>query len=409
MKKIAIVGSGIAGFASAYYLSSTDQITIFEKEDRLGGHVDTHQVRDPSGNLLSIDTGYIMFSEAKYPRFVAFLRDLKVIYKKSKMSFCVDDHSRGKTLFGASFFMSVLQSKSCFTITYWHLVLDGIKMRNLALKTQGDICTKMTIDEFMNLHHFSEAFREEYFLIMAAGLMSTSVEAVRHYPMNRLLNFLINHGLICFLPPLSWCYVENGYDTYLKKVLEQLNVTLRLSTPVQSIKRVGTKAQVQTKDGVVEFDAVIMACEADTALKLQASPTNLEKEILEAFKYNLNAGLLHTDEAIMPQNKKRWGGHTVHVNEDKTKGCFTIWLNPILQLPSTHNYFLTLNPWMQIDPGKVVKEVRYRHLIVSSEVLQKQPSLPKLNEAGPVYFVGGYFKYFHEDAMNSAFQVAQKL
>ncbi len=401
MKKVAIIGSGIAGVATAHYLGTDFDITIFEKNEKPGGHVDTHWV-----DGVPIDAGFIMFNERKYPLFIRFLKDLGLPYAKSQTSFAIDNRARGTVVKGASYFRAVLSEKSPWSIGYWRLIRDGGRFRKLALKYNDSLDPTLGILDYLQLQRFSRTFIYDYFLPMMAGLMSESLAGIETYPMKRALNFLMNHGLLCFLPHWPWLYVKNGYQSYIDQVIDQDHITLRLATPVLEVS---AQMEVCTESGTEKFDHVVMACEADVALKLLASPTKDQSELLSVFKYKHNHGYLHTDDSIVPGDRSQWGAHMVHLNADHTASCFSIWCNPMLELPTDTDYFMTLNPWMQIDPEKIIAPLDYRHLSVSPEVLQAQKKLHTLNENGPIYFAGAYFKYFHEDAMRSAFAVAKQI
>lgn len=406
-KKLAIVGSGIAGVATAYFLKDHYDITLFEKNDKLGGHIDTHQV-EVDGTTIPIDTGFIMFNERKYPTFITFLKTLNIPYGKSKMSFGIQNDSTNTYVSGQSFYFALLRSKSVFTKDFWRLIKDMHRFRKITLTQPEHLDAAITVADYLESHNFSRVFNEEYLLVVFAGLMSQSMEGIKKYPVRRIINFLRNHGLLCPLSHYPWLYVKQGYDRYVHQALKQTNASIRLNTPVKSVRRSEQVVYLKTDDGEEVFDNIVIACEADIALKILENPTPKEKQILRAFRYNKNDGLLHTDTSVMPTDKP-WAAQTVHLDAKKENGCFTIWLNPMLGLPTEKPFFTTLNPSMKIAEDKIVKPVSYRHLQLSRKVLEQQTHLPELNDTGPVYFVGSYFKYFHEDGMTSAKSVSQKL
>ena len=86
-KKIAVVGSGVAGIVSAYLLQEKYQITLFEQNDYLGGHTNTVEITAGSDAGLAIDTGFIVLNDATYPLFQKFLARLDVPTRVSEMSF----------------------------------------------------------------------------------------------------------------------------------------------------------------------------------------------------------------------------------------------------------------------------------------------------------------------------------
>ena len=70
--KIAIVGAGVAGLYAAWNLSQQHEVVVFEADDRLGGHADTHLI-DGKDGALPVDSGFIVFNEDHYPLFSEWL------------------------------------------------------------------------------------------------------------------------------------------------------------------------------------------------------------------------------------------------------------------------------------------------------------------------------------------------
>ena len=85
---IAVIGSGISGLTSAYFLCGAHEVTVFEANDYIGGHTNTIDVR-LGGKVYPVDTGFIVFNLKTYPNFVKLLQQLGVEWQDSDMSFSV--------------------------------------------------------------------------------------------------------------------------------------------------------------------------------------------------------------------------------------------------------------------------------------------------------------------------------
>ena len=84
--RIAIIGSGIAGLASAWWLDGEHDVTLFEANDYLGGHTHTHDVQ-VDGVRMAVDTGFIVFNPQHYPLLTALFDELGVASQPTTMSF----------------------------------------------------------------------------------------------------------------------------------------------------------------------------------------------------------------------------------------------------------------------------------------------------------------------------------
>ena len=160
-----------------------------------------------------------------------------------------------------------------------------------------------------------------------------------------------------------------------------------------------------------EYDHVIFATHADTTLKLISDPTENEKKILANFQYKKNIAYLHSDSFFMPKNKKVWASwNAILDKQNLNKYCVTYWLNNLQNLKTQKNYFLTLNPIVNIDKNKIIKKVEFTHPFYNLNTINAQKHLSDLQGVNNTYFCGSYFGYgFHEDGLNSGIEVSNKL
>src|SRR3954469_14064522 len=106
-QRIAVVGSGVAGLSAAYVASRTAHVTLYEADDRLGGHADTHLVHETVDGItgqtreLRIDTGFIVHNPRTYPVLLRLFAELGVRTQPSEMSMSIRDDETGLEWAGA--------------------------------------------------------------------------------------------------------------------------------------------------------------------------------------------------------------------------------------------------------------------------------------------------------------------
>lgn len=394
-RKIAVVGSGIAGLACAWKLAPHAEVFVFEQASRPGGHIHTHEVQDIDGRELKIDTGFIMFNRIQYPRFCALLNELGVSTAESKMSFAFPGARPGSTFSSAALnqFQGLFAVKLEEELAVFHSMIDDYSEHLMPL----------TLKEFLAHGDFSETFVDSFLIPLVKGLFSMNSAQAMQIPMQRVFQFLRVHGLHDLQPKSPWLFVPGGYQDYVQKILMHENIDLRLNSKVESVS---SDSLLVCGGEEHQFDAIVLACEADIALRLLESPSERQQELLSPFEYKLNKGFLHSDESVFSEHES-FSGIALHHSNDA--GCISLHLNALLQLESRQNFFMTLNPAFEIDPKHQVANLAYRHLVVTPEVLAAQSQLHQLNGEGPIYFAGAYWRYFHEDALKSAQQVADAL
>ena len=131
--KIAIIGSGIAGLSTAFYLASDHEITLFEAEGRLGGHTNTVPVV-LSGKTHHVDTGFIVHNEKNYPLFRDFLQQLGVETQDADMSFSVSHQQPFLEFSGTGPRGLFAQPKNLVSPTFWKLLVSIARFGRLGRK-----------------------------------------------------------------------------------------------------------------------------------------------------------------------------------------------------------------------------------------------------------------------------------
>ena len=305
--KIAIIGSGISGLTLAYYLNKKYNVTLFEKEDRIGGHTHTHTLKI-NQDIIKVDSGFIVFNKKTYPNFIKLLKELKVSYQPSSMSFSVQSTLNRLEYAGNNLKTLFAQKKNLLNIYFWRLLWEILKFNKLAKKIlqKPELIENLTIQEFVNKHNFSEYFLDNYLLPMSSAIWSSSYKDIKKFSLLFFLNFLNNHGMININDRPQWLTIKNGSETYVQKIVSQLKGKIKLNSTISNVYRNNGKCIIEINKKKLKFDFVFFACHADQALKLIKNPNLLEKNILGSFKYSSNKAVLHQDTNLMPKNKSIW-------------------------------------------------------------------------------------------------------
>ncbi|MBQ1783848.1 MAG: FAD-dependent oxidoreductase [Gammaproteobacteria bacterium] len=412
MKRIAIVGGGVAGIVAAHVLSRRHQVTLFEANDYLGGHTHTVGVM-VAGKKYAIDTGFIVYNDRTYPLFERFIAQLGVEGLPTEMSFAVSNQRTGLEYNGNSLATLFAQKRNLFNPRFYHFLLEILRFNKLckasAAKGEGE---GQTLGDFLARHRLSDYFAENYILAMGAAIWSTSLAGMREFPLRFFLSFFNNHGLLNIADRPQWYVVKGGSHSYVKAFLKSFPGELRLATPVKQIIRSGEVVSVHLANGEEQqFDELVLACHSDEALALLGDATPAERELLGQLGYAVNDVVLHTDIKLLPKRRKAWASWNYNLNGDhQAPAAVTYNMNILQRLDAPVTFCVTLNASDRIDPAKVLGRYRYSHPQFSVAAFEAQQRWAEISGINHTHFCGAYwFNGFHEDGVRSAVRVVEKL
>ncbi|HEX4372895.1 MAG TPA: FAD-dependent oxidoreductase [Puia sp.] len=414
MEKLAIIGSGIAGMGCAHLLQNKFALTIFEQNNYIGGHTNTIAA-DEDGKSIYIDTGFMVFNFETYPDLCKLFKEINAPIKKTEMSFSVQYVPDGLEYCGSGLNGLFAQRKNIFNLRYIKMLKQIARFNKEAIKLLDDPAyEKYSLKEFIDEFNFGEDMLWKYLIPMSSAVWSTPMELMLDFPAISLIRFFKNHGFLGLNTQHQWYTLENGSQSYREILINPFKEKIQINNAVIKVKKENGKAIVETADGKIhQFDKVIFASHADQTLRILDQPTEIEQKLLSPFKYQKNMATVHTDESIMPKNKKTWSSWNYRVEEKNGKLIPTTiyWMNSLQQVSKKKNYFVSINALPgSINRDKFIMEIEYEHPLFDVATATAQKELFTLNQQGTLYYCGSYFKYgFHEDAYASAVSLCEAL
>ncbi|MFM9609257.1 NAD(P)/FAD-dependent oxidoreductase [Streptomyces niveiscabiei] len=414
MRRTAVVGSGVAGLTAAYILGRTCHVTLYEADDRLGGHAHTHELTSPyDGRVHRVDSGFIVHNRRTYPNLLRLFDELGVATQESEMSMSVRCEGCGLEYAGARGPAGLLaRPRHALRGAYLRLLAEVPAFHRAArrlLARDGE--QDLTLGEFLDREGFSAYFRAHFMTPVVSAVWSCDAVTAQRYPAAYLFRFLEHHGLLSVTGSPVWRTVTGGSRAYVDRVAEHIT-EIRTGTPVQAVRRHADRAEVTAGDGTESYDAVVIAVHPDQALRLLADPTAQERDVLGAFRYSRNTTLLHTDTRLLPRARAArasWnylmpsctsGADRVRVSYD---------MNRLQRLDATETFVVTLGGEDRVDSGRVLARMVYEHPVYTPESVAAQRRLPELARDVCV-FAGAYHGWgFHEDGCRSGVEAAAAL
>ena len=408
--KIAVIGSGISGLSSAYYLSKKNEVDLFEKDDHFGGHSYTFDIKEKNKKV-PVDLGFIVFNKTTYPNLINFFEELKVPYEKSDLSFSVSVKDSNIEYGGTGFNSLFARKNNLFNFNFIKMIYEIISFYKSAPVLLKKDLKNLTLGNYLDNSKISKYFVNYHIIPMVAAIWSMPFSKARDIPFELFLNFFNNHGLFKLKDRPQWYTVTNRSRNYVSKVLDKINGEYFKNYEIKKIIRSDDNVRIfiNTLGEYRDYDHVVLACHADQSLKLIDNPSNEEKEILNEFTYISNEAYLHTDVDLMPNKINAWSSWNSISKKDLTKTCVTYWLNKLQNLDTNKNYFLTLNPITQIKDSKIIKKINFTHPYLNNKSFEMQNRLKDLQGKKRLWFSGSYFGYgFHEDGLKSSLEMLKQ-
>ena len=410
---IAVIGSGISALSAAWHLSRHHRVTVFERDNRLGGHSNTVDVNTGDGSV-RVDTGFIVFNPHSYPNLVALFDHLGVDTPTTNMTFSASLDDGGYEYSGSGARGLFGQMSNLASPRHWRMIADITRFFKQAATDAASIDLTMSLGAWLNQNRYSEVFVRNHLIPMAAAIWSTPSADVLDFPAASFMRFFANHGLLKVRNRPSWRTVAGGSRQYVQKLVAGGQFEIRTDCGITGVSRQPGRVTLSDCHGERHvFDHVVIGTHADEALAMLDDADAMEANLLGKFGYSQNLAVLHTDPAHMPRRRKLWSSWNYIERADEAghnQLTVSYWMNSLQQLKTSTDLFVTLNPAGRVEPSRVLGQYNYTHPVFNTAAMSAQRDLWDLQGRRRTWFCGSYFGYgFHEDALQSGLAVAEDL
>jgi predicted NAD/FAD-binding protein len=404
--RVAIIGSGIAGMVAASRLHARHEVTVFEAGSHVGGHTHTVDV-DWQGRHYAVDTGFIVFNDWTYPRFISLLNGLGVASQSSNMSFSLRDERTGLEYNGTNLNTLFAQRRNALRPSFLRMIADILRFNAQSRDLLAGNDDALTLGEYLEANRYSSAFRDRFIVPMGMSIWSATERAMLSFPARFFVEFFARHGFLNVNHRPVWQVVKGGSREYMRKLAAPLSQRIRLDTAVTAVRRDPAGVTLRTALGSVErFDQVFIACHSDQALKMLRDASPAEREILGSFPYQENEAVLHTDERLLPRTplaRAAWNYHLPAVRDPRLRVALTYDMNVLQSLDAPVRFLVTLNRTADIDPARVLKTITCHHPVYLPAGVAAQKRRAEISGVNRTFYCGAYWRYgFHEDGVVSA-------
>ncbi len=405
---IAIIGAGVAGLTAARILCRHHTVTVFEADERVGGHANTVMVSE-GDRRLPIDTGFIVFNEPNYPHLCRLFDLLRVEHADSDMSFSVHCEQTGMEYNGSTLNALFAQRRNTLRPRFWTMLSDILRFHREAGRISiADMDDRTSVRQFVEQKGFGKPFINHYLMPLGASLWSCNAQQFESFPMRFVIEFMSNHRMLQTNGRPQWKTVRHGSRRYVRSLIEPFADRIRLNTPVRSVRRRARSVEVVSCSGDYDsFDEVIMATHADQSLGMVEDAEQEERDVLSYFPYQTNEAVLHTDTNLLPERKATWASWNYRIPRT-ANGHVTVTynMNRLQNIDSECTYCVSLNQTGQIAPERVMSRIRYEHPLFIPGRSAAQAHHSRLVRRRGISYCGAYWGFgFHEDGVRSAIQV----
>ncbi len=408
--RIAIIGAGVSGLTAAYLLRDEHEIALYEKLSHIGGHVYTQDVA-LEASVFHADTGFTLFNEERYPSFFKLLKSIGASYRPAPRGFAVRDEALGLEFCTTSWRGRFVQISN-FLRPGFHQMMAGLeRLRRACAETLREERGDMTLGEVLDSEGYSPDFRQCVVEPLAAGVWTNPTHALQSMPFRCFAEFLTRHAALDPPGRPHWLVCPGGARSYAMKLAEPYIDRLRLNCGVAKVRRFAEGVEVIAEDGLAErYDYVIIATHADDALAMLADPSEIEQEVLSAFRYVDRRLVIHQDERLFPRRSAaRAGWSLFRPAAPDAKPLFSYDLGVLHGGPRAVKVGVALDPDGLVDESAVLRAVTLRCPLDTMASRAAQARQGEINGRTRTSFCGAYWGLgLHEDGVNSALEVCRQ-
>jgi predicted NAD/FAD-binding protein len=412
--KIAVIGSGISGLTCAYLLSRRHEVHLFEAADYIGGHTHTVDVEVGSGGY-AVDTGFIVFNDWTYPKFIELMTRLRVPLQPTTMSFSVKTETKDFEYNGTDLNGLFAKRSHLFNPRFLRMVREILRFNREAPAVLEQPSSETSLGAYLRSNGYSAEFRDHYIVPMGAAIWSASRRQMEEFPIQYFVLFFKNHGMLSVDHRPQWRVIQGGSRSYIPAITAGWRERLHLRSPIHAVRRGESGVTLKTggdSPAEARFDEAIFACHSDQTLKiLGESATPEERRVLSAFAYQPNTTVLHTDIRVLPKRKRAWAAWNYFVPAREQESVAVSYnMNFLQSIRAPETFCVSLNMGRQIDPSKVLRKFVYHHPIYTHAAVHAQKEWSRISGVDRLHFCGAYWGFgFHEDGVKSGLRVAERL
>lgn len=408
--RIAVVGSGISGLSAAWLLSQRHQVTLFEAENRLGGHTHTVDVT-LDGQSFPVDTGFLVFNHRTYPELTRLFDTLGVETVASEMSFSVRLDQPDLEWAGTDLNTVFGQRRNLARPAFWAMLRDILRFNREAVR-ESALAGSMALGDYLRARGYGTPFIEWYLLPMAAAIWSCPASQMLEFPLSSFVTFCRNHGLLQVMNRPQWRTVKGGGREYVKKLAAGIG-EIHLGQPVETLRPRGSHIELVSGALSGVYDQVVLACHSDQSQAILAAHYPSQARLLQQMPYQPNRAVLHSDASMLPRRQNLWSAWNYQSGNgglsDRPVAVHYL-INRLQPLPTDTPVIVSLNPLQEPDPARVHGEFHYSHPVFTRHVTAIQRQITYDNGRDGIWLAGAWLGYgFHEDGLASALHVARRL
>lgn len=405
--RIAIIGGGAAGMATAYLLDKQGHhVTVFERQPILGGHIRTlNKNVKPSQFVCNevlcneiLESGPLEFPTA-FHNFVALMKELEVelipisigseVFPKKGNHF-LSDVAINKNFTGIQRLIEYLRFSSLY-----------VRSARLWLKTQfSDV--EDFYDQPISRYLQNDSTSGLWLKLLTMYSYSIPFDLIDDFPAELAIPMLRDYLAV------EWLRVEGGVYTYIEKILERFKGDIILGVKISNISRSPEDIKIEHSQGEVqEFDKVVFAAPPDQVMALLKDPTDAELKRFSAWQANYITSTVHTDTSMYERHSIRQPTEFDFFQTD-TRWGYNGCLNQLCDISSPQHYFLSFQLEELIAKDSIIHIQEHHTPLYTTKSFRYRDEVIATNGKNNTYHAGAYLgDGLHEGAITSAMRVAE--